>query len=87
MYASPGNWLVVRSSREAVPARYGEIIVTSAGGAPPYTVRWVDTEHTVLVFPGPDAVVISADRRAEIERQHLDQAARVQAEIAAHRER
>jgi uncharacterized protein DUF1918 len=85
MYAKPGDWLLVQSSREATPTRYGEILAAAAGGAPPYTVHWVDTGRTGLVFPGPDAVVISADRRAEIERQQLAHAARVQAEISARR--
>jgi len=85
MKAAVGDWLVVQSSRDARSARYGEVVGTSAGGRPPYTVHWVDTGRTVLVFPGPDAAVISAARRAEIERQHVDQAARVQHDIAAHR--
>jgi hypothetical protein len=24
-------------------------------GTPPYEVRWLDTEHDALVYPGPDA--------------------------------
>jgi Domain of unknown function (DUF1918) len=24
-------------------------------GSPPYTVRWLDTGHESLVYPGPDA--------------------------------
>jgi len=26
-------------------------------GKPPYLVRWADTGHEALVFPGPDAVI------------------------------
>ena len=31
--------------------------VHGAAGAPPYLVRWSDTDHESLVFPGPDATV------------------------------
>ncbi len=38
--------------------RDGEILeVHGAEGAPPYLVRWSDTGHEGLYFPGPDAVI------------------------------
>jgi hypothetical protein len=38
--------------------RDGEIIgVRHADGTPPYVVRWEDTGHESLVYPGPDAMV------------------------------
>ena len=38
--------------------RDGEILeVRGAEGAPPYLVRWSDTGHEGLYFPGPDAVI------------------------------
>jgi len=83
MNAAPGDWLVVQSPRDALPARFGQIVATSPGGGPPYTVHWVDTGRTVLVYPGPDATVVSAERRAAMEQQHLEQAQRVQQAIAA----
>ena len=30
-------------------------------GSPPYLVRWLDTGHESLVYPGPDARVEPAD--------------------------
>ena len=46
------------------PDKIGEIVeVKGAGGAPPYLVRF-DDGHTGLVFPGPDAVVERARRKA-----------------------
>lgn len=83
MKATPGDWLVIQSSRDGRPARFGEIVATAPGGVPPFTVHWVDTGRMGLVFPGPDATVVSAERRAALERQHLEQAQRVQEAIAA----
>ena len=43
--------------------REGEIIeVRGAAGEPPYMVRF-DDGHIGLVFPGPDAIVVPAQRR------------------------
>ena len=58
MYAAVGDELVVRSLHVDGPHRDGEIIeVHGADGSPPYLVRWSDTGHESLVFPGPDAFV------------------------------
>ena len=58
MYASVGDRLIVKSTHVDEPVRDGEILeVHGANGAPPYLVRWSDTGHEALVFPGPDAVV------------------------------
>jgi hypothetical protein len=38
--------------------RDGEILeVRGKDGTPPYVVRWHDTGHEALVFPGPDATI------------------------------
>lgn len=58
MRATPGDRLVVRSLHIDGPVRDGEILeVRGADGEPPYLVRWSDTGHETLVFPGPDAYV------------------------------
>lgn len=58
MFAAVGDRLVVRSQHLDGPVRDGEIIeVRGADGAPPFVVRWSDTGHETLVFPGPDAYV------------------------------
>ena len=42
--------------------RDGEILeVRGENGEPPYVVRWFDTGHEALVFPGPDASIRSAE--------------------------
>ncbi|MBO0882633.1 MAG: DUF1918 domain-containing protein [Mycobacterium sp.] len=52
MYATVGDQLLPR------PIRDGEIVeVHGKDGQPPYLVRWSDTGHETLVFPGADALI------------------------------
>ncbi|MCZ2812066.1 MULTISPECIES: DUF1918 domain-containing protein [unclassified Modestobacter] len=61
MRAEVGNWLVVRNRLLDRPVRAGEIVeVPHADGSPPWTVHWLDDERTSVVFPGSDAVVMTA---------------------------
>ena len=56
MYAKVGDRLVVRQMDGHI--RDAEILeVRHEDGSPPYLVRWSDTGHEALVFPGPDAEV------------------------------
>lgn len=58
MFAAVGDRLVVRGRNLDGPVRDGEILaVRRADGSPPYVVRWSDTGHESLIFPGPDAYV------------------------------
>ena len=58
MFATAGDRLVVRSLHVGGHVRDGEILeVRHDDGTPPYVVRWADTGHEALVFPGPDAFV------------------------------
>lgn len=58
MFARVGDRLVVHSAHVDGPVRDGEIVeVKHEDGTPPYVVRWSDTGHDALVFPGPDAEV------------------------------
>lgn len=58
MFASAGDRLVVHGLRLDDPVRDAEILeVRGKDGQPPYLVRWGDTGHEGLVFPGPDATV------------------------------
>jgi hypothetical protein len=66
MFAEVGDHLVVHSVKLARPVREGEILeVHGDGGAPPYLVRWGDTGHEALVFPGSDASVEHLVRKAD----------------------
>jgi hypothetical protein len=58
MFAAKGDRLVVHSQHVDGPTRDGEILdVHGPDGSPPFLVRWSDTGHESLFFPGPDASV------------------------------
>ena len=68
MKAHEGDWLVVHSHSDGGHVRRAEIIGTRDDGTPPYTVRWIDDDRTSVIFPGPDAQVVSAAQQAEHDR-------------------
>lgn len=56
MRAHVGDEIVVRGTAGGVVTRDGEIVgVHHPDGSPPYDVRWSDTGHVTLYFPGPDS--------------------------------
>ena len=58
MRASAGDRLIVHGLHVDDPVRDAEILeARGADGGPPYVVRWSDTGHEALVFPGADAIV------------------------------
>jgi hypothetical protein len=58
MQVQPGDQIRVRGRRTGQPDRTGQILeVRGLDGAPPYRVRWDDSGHEVLFFPGTDAMV------------------------------
>ncbi|MEV4703009.1 DUF1918 domain-containing protein [Actinoplanes sp. NPDC049316] len=58
MNARTGDRLVMKGIHLGDPQRVGVIIgVPHPDGSPPYQVRWLDTDHEALVFPGPEAHV------------------------------
>lgn len=63
MQAKVGDRLVVKGHHVGDPDRDGEIIeVRGKDGGPPYVVRWEDTGHETLFFPGTDVVVEHFER-------------------------
>ena len=61
MNAQPGDRIVIAPRAVGGVVRDGEILAArGAGGGPPYLVRWSDTGHEALYFPGVDAHVHSA---------------------------
>ncbi|MEC3953731.1 DUF1918 domain-containing protein [Nocardia sp. CDC153] len=75
MFAKPGDWLIVEHTTIGGDARRGLIEeVHGDGGAPPYLVHWTDTGHRALIYPGPDAHVLSAEElrtREEVAATHF----------------
>lgn len=58
MRASVGDRIVIRGHRVGEPNRDCEVLeVRGADGGPPYVVRWGDSGHQTLFFPGLDATV------------------------------
>lgn len=58
MRASIGDRIIIKGHHIGEPDRDGEIIeVKGEDGGPPYVVRWADSDHEVLFFPGSDASV------------------------------
>jgi hypothetical protein len=63
MRASKGDQIVVPGEHVGQPERHGEIVeVRGEGGAPPYLVRWSDTEQEHLFFPAPDTTIEARPR-------------------------
>jgi hypothetical protein len=59
MHAKVGDRIVVRGHQAGQPDRDCEVLeVRHASGEPPYLVRWGDTGHEGLFFPGPEAAVV-----------------------------
>jgi len=55
MRASVGDRIVVKGHHIGDPDRDGVVLeVHGADGGPPFLVRWEETGHETLFFPGPD---------------------------------
>ncbi len=64
MHASVGDRLVIVGHRVGQRPRDAEILeVQGADGGPPYLVRWGDTGHEGLIFPGNDASIQHVERQ------------------------
>lgn len=58
MLASVGDRIVIHGHRVGEPNRDCKVVeVRRTDGEPPYVVRWEDSDHDTLFFPGPDATV------------------------------
>jgi hypothetical protein len=58
VFASVGDRIIIKGHRVSEPDRDCEVLeVRGDAGAPPYVVRWGDSGHEGLFYPGPDAVV------------------------------
>ena len=65
MKAKVGDWLVIKGTTIDRSDQRGLISeVHSSDGSPPYVVRWLETDHVATVFPGADAVVVTAAEQA-----------------------
>jgi len=70
MKANVGDYLVVKGKTTERHDQHAEIIeVRSEDGSPPYVVRWLVTGHEATVYPGSDAVVVTAAEHTEAARR------------------
>jgi hypothetical protein len=85
MQAKMGDWLGIKGPATEQSDHRGLITeVRSSEGSPPYVVRWLDTGRVAMVFPGPDAVVVTADEQKAADERSQSRVAAVQAAIAHH---
>lgn len=62
MRAAVGDRIIIKGHRIGEPDRDCEVIeVHGQDGGPPYVVRWGDSGHETLFFPGPDASIQSKE--------------------------
>jgi hypothetical protein len=56
MKAKVGDRLIMEGTHIGDGRRVGVVVeVQHADGTPPYVIRWLDTGHRTLVFPGASA--------------------------------
>ncbi len=66
MQASVGDRIVIRGHRVGEPDRDCQVVgVRRDDGEPPYIVRWEDSDHETLFFPGPDATIEHYQHKSE----------------------
>jgi hypothetical protein len=58
MHATVGDRITIRGVHTGDPSRDCEVLeVRRVDGGPPYVVRWGDTGHEAILYPGTDAMV------------------------------
>jgi len=61
MKAEVGDWLVMKGLTVDRPDKRGLITdIRNSDGSPPYVVHWLDSDHVATVYPGPDAIIVTA---------------------------
>ena len=82
MRAKVGDWLVMKGLTIDQHEQRGLITeVHSSDGSPPYVVHWLENDHVATVFPGPDAVIVTAAEQRAADERAKQRFAAVQAGI------
>ncbi len=85
MKANVGDWLVLKGTTTELADQRGLITeVRGADGAPPYVVHWLASNHEATVFPGSDAIVVSAAEQRRSDEQARERVNAIQAELTHH---
>ncbi len=83
MKAKVGDWLVIKGGTVGRRDLRGLITeVHSPEGEPPYQVRWLDTDEQATVYPGPDAIVVTAAEQQAADERARSRFAAMQAAIS-----
>jgi hypothetical protein len=70
MQANVGDFLVIKGTTVEQHDQRGVITeVRSGDGSPPYVVRWLRNDHVTTVYPGPDAIVVTAAEQQAADRR------------------
>jgi hypothetical protein len=82
MKARVGDWLVMKGTTTGQHDQRGLIIeVHSEDGSPPYVVRWLATDHETTVYPGSDAIVVTAEEQEQADERARTRLAAIQSTI------
>jgi len=82
MKATVGDWLVIKSGTVGHRDLRGLITeVRSPDGEPPFRVRWLATGEEATIYPGPDAIVVTAAEQKAADERAWSRFAAVQAAI------
>ncbi|MEE6136322.1 DUF1918 domain-containing protein [Mycobacterium sp. 050128] len=85
MKAEVGDWLVLKGTTTGSADQRGLITaVRGADGAPPFVVRWLASGHETTVFPGSDAIVVTAAEQRRSDEQVRERIAAIQSELTHH---
>lgn len=88
MKAKVGDWLVFKGAAVDRPDQRGLITeVHSTDGSPPYVVRWLENDHVATVFPGSDAIVVTAEEQQDADKRAQQRFGAVQSSIGHNKEK
>jgi hypothetical protein len=66
MRADTGDLLIVKGRSDSSAARRAMVLEAHGpDGSAPFLVRWIESGHKALVFPGSDAVVVTEAEQAD----------------------
>lgn len=69
MRAHTGDWLIVKGRTDSSAARRAMVLEAHGpDGSAPFLVRWIESGQEAFVFPGPDAVIVTAAEQSEQDR-------------------
>ncbi len=85
MKANVGDWLVIKGTTTELADQRGLISeVHGADGAPPYVVRWLTDGHVATVFPGSDALIVTAAEQQQADERARQRASMLQSKLGHH---